>query len=105
MRFLKFLLLAPLAAVILLFAFANRESVTIYFDPVGGSGLKPVEAPEYVALLIAAALGVVAGGMMTWIGQGRHRRAARQAQAEAARLRHELQSARFATAPAIAGRA
>jgi uncharacterized integral membrane protein len=90
MRFLKFLVLTPLAAIILIFAFANREWVTIYFDPIGGHGLNPVQAPEYVALLIAAAVGVVAGSVATWIGQARHRHAARAAQAEAQRLRGEL---------------
>jgi hypothetical protein len=102
MRFLKFLVMAPLAAVLLIFAYANRETVTIYFDPIGGSGLKPVPAPEYVVLFIAAGLGVVAGGAATWIGQGKHRRAARAAEAEVARLRLELQAARFAAAPSLA---
>jgi hypothetical protein len=105
MRLLKFLVLAPLAALVLVFAFANRELVTIYFDPVGGHGLNPIEAPEYVVLLLAMALGVVAGGVATWIGQGKHRRAARAAQAEAARLRQELQSARFAATPSLARQA
>ncbi len=104
MRFLKYIFLALLAAVILVFAFANREMVTIYFDPIGGHGLDPVAAPEYLALLAALALGVVAGSVTTWIGQGRHRRAAREARAEAARLRQEL-SQRFAATPSLAGRA
>jgi uncharacterized integral membrane protein len=105
MRLLRYLILAPVAALILIFAFANREPVTIYFDPIGGHGLNPVQAPEYVALLLAMALGVVAGGAATWIGQGRRRRAARRAEAEAARLRQELQAARLAAAPALAKRA
>jgi uncharacterized integral membrane protein len=102
MRLLKYLILAPVAALILVFAFANRESVTIYFDPIGGHGLDPVRAPEFVALLLALAVGVVLGSVSTWIGQGRHRRAARRAEAEAARLRQELQAARFAATPSLA---
>ena len=102
MRLLKYLILAPAAALILVFAFANREPVTIYFDPIGGHGLDPVQAPEYAALLLVMALGVVAGSAATWIGQGPRRRAARQAEAEAARLRQELQAARLAAAPALA---
>ena len=101
MRFLKFLVLAPFAALILVFAFANREAVTIFFDPFGVTGLAPTTAPKFVVLLIAVAVGVVAGGMMTWIGQGKHRRAAREAQAEAARLRAELQAARLGAAPSL----
>ena len=102
MRFLRFLVMAPVAALILVFAFANRDWVTIYFDPFDVSGLKPLPAPQYAVILAAIAVGVVAGGAATWIGQGRYRRAAREAEAEAARLRGQLQSARFATAPSLA---
>jgi hypothetical protein len=99
MRVLKYLIAAPIAALILVFAFANREWVTIYFDPIGGSGLAPVPAPQYAVLLIAAALGVIAGSVTTWVGQGWRRRALREAEAEAARLRQELQSQRFTPPP------
>ena len=102
MRFFKFLLLTPVAAILLAFAFANREMVTIYFDPIGGYGVAPLPAPEYAVVFVAMALGVVAGGIAAWLGQGRHRRAAREAEAEVARLRHELQSARFSATPALA---
>jgi hypothetical protein len=102
MRVLKFLFLAPLAALILIFAYANREWVTINFDPIGGSGLTPLATPQYVALLVAMAFGVVVGGVSTWLGQSKHRRAAREARAEADRLRGELQTQRFAAAPSLA---
>ena len=95
MRLAKLLIVAPVAAVILTFAFANREWVTIYFDPIGGHGLEPVQVRQYVVMLVAAGLGVVAGSAATWIGQGWRRRAQREAEAEAARLRHELQTQRF----------
>ncbi len=93
MRFLKFLALTPVAALLVAFLFANREWVTIYFDPLGVSGLKPVQAPQFAALLAAMAVGVVIGHLSAWLGQARHRRAAREAKAEAARLRAELQRA------------
>jgi hypothetical protein len=97
MRLLKFLIVAPIAALLLIFAFANREWVTIKFDPIGGSGLEPIQAPEYAVLLIAAGLGVVAGSVATWLGQGWRRRALREAEAEAARLRQELANQRSPT--------
>ena len=101
MRLLKFIVIIPVAAILLSFAFANRESVTIYFDPLGGATLPPVEAPAYLVLLIAVALGVVAGSLATWIGQGKHRRRARQAEAEADRLRYDVQAARATPAPTL----
>jgi hypothetical protein len=102
MRLLRYIVIAPLAAFILMLAYANREWVTIYFDPTGGGAIKPLPAPQYAVLLIAMAFGVVIGGVSTWFGQAKHRRAAREARAEAARLRGELQAQRFAAAPALA---
>ena len=102
MRLLKFLILTPLAALILVFAFANREDVTIKFDPFGLTGFAPKQAPVFFVLLIAVAVGALAGGVTSWIGQGKYRRAAREAQAEAARLRSELHAAHLGAAPSLA---
>jgi len=100
MRLLKWIVILPVAAILVAFAFANREVVTIYLDPLGGGALPTLEAPQFLVLLIAGAVGVVAGSGATWLGQGRHRRRARMAEAEADRLRYEVQSARAALAPA-----
>jgi uncharacterized integral membrane protein len=87
---LKWIVLTPLVAVLLVFALVNRESVTVTLDPFGGSPpALSVTAPLFVVLGLAAMVGVVAGGIATWFAQGRHRRAARQARAEAERLRME----------------
>ena len=60
------------------------------FDPFGGnSPALAVTAPLFVVLGLAAMIGVVIGGIATWFGQARHRRAARQARAELERLRAE----------------
>ncbi|MBV8564699.1 MAG: LapA family protein, partial [Methylobacteriaceae bacterium] len=40
-------------------------------------------------LFAALMLGVLVGGIASWLSQGKHRRAARQYRAEAARLRAE----------------
>jgi hypothetical protein len=50
-------------------------------------------------LTVAVMIGVVAGGVATWFGQGKHRRAARMSRAEADNLRAEVQAARAALAP------
>ena len=107
MRLVRYVFLIPIGAALLAFGFANREWVTINFDPVGDT-IPPVAAPLYLALFAAAAAGVVCGGVATWMGQHRHRRAARAAEAEAARLRDELDAARAVRptlAPALARRA
>ena len=88
--FFKWLLLAPLALLILVFAVANRQSVNVVLDPAGlmSEGMT-VSAPLFVILFLALALGVVLGGAGSWIVQGKHRRAAREARAEAGALRDE----------------
>ena len=100
MRIINYLIVALITAICLAFAFANREVVTINFDPLGGAQLPPVSAPQYLVLLIAVAVGVIAGSVVTWFRQGKHRRQAREAVREAERLRSELRAARAATAVA-----
>jgi hypothetical protein len=100
MRLLKWIVILPVAAILVAFAFANRDVVTIYLDPLGGGILPTLEAPQFVVLLVAAAIGVIAGSAATWLGQSPHRRRARLAEAEAERLRYEVQSGRAALTPA-----
>jgi uncharacterized integral membrane protein len=97
--FLTWLALAPVAVVLLVFAVVNRRPVPIIFDPFGDptSGLS-VAAPLFVELFVAAFVGVVLGGVATWFGQGRYRRAAREARAETARLRAENERLRIPVA-------
>ena len=89
---LKWIVLAPLAAALLVFALVNRQDVTVAFDPFGGnSPALAVTLPLFVVLGLAAMIGVVIGGVATWFGQARHRRAARQARVELERLKAENQ--------------
>jgi len=99
--FLKWLLLAPIAVVIVTFAIVNRHSVPVSFDPFGSDlpGLR-FEVPLFVVMFACAMLGVVAGSMATWIRQARHRRALRDTRSDLAHLREEAERARhFAALP------
>lgn len=95
-RYLRLLVVAVVALILVLFAFANRQWVTVSFDPLSAPDRAAfaVEAPLFAVAIVAAMLGVVAGAAATWISQGRHRRAARQSRAEADRLRTEAQTLR-----------
>jgi hypothetical protein len=88
--FAKILLIAPIAAAIIVFSVANRASVTVSFDPLArdGSGLS-YAVPLYLLVLAAIGLGVLAGGLAAWLGQGRHRKAERSWRREAQGLRVE----------------
>jgi len=95
-RFLRFFVVALLAILLLAFAFANRRFVTVSFDPFSSTEapLVATEAPLFVVLIVATMIGVVAGSAVTWIAQGKHRRAARQNRAEAERWRAEAEAAK-----------
>ncbi len=107
LRLLKYLIIIPLAVIFLAFAYANRHFVAVSFDPLDDAGAGPyaLQGPLFVVILGAVAIGVIAGSVATWFGQGRNRRAARENRAEAERLRADLQAARAATPLALAKRA
>lgn len=102
--FLKWLILAPVALVFLAFAIANREPVRVVFDPLPGEYPDfQITAPLFLILILAIALGVLAGSFATWLAQSRHRRAARHARADVDRLRAEADGLRAQLAPRNAG--
>ncbi len=88
---LKLLVLAPVAFALLAFALANRQTVMLFIDPMnGGDPASPhVPAPLFVIVIISIMIGVVFGGFSSWLRQGRHRKAAREARAKADDLRAE----------------
>jgi len=93
-RFLKALILLPVAIVVVLLAVANRTPVTFSFDPTRSAPDLAVTLPFYAFLFMAAALGVVIGGAASWLAQRKHRRARRHHRREADRLRAETERLR-----------
>jgi uncharacterized integral membrane protein len=88
LRYLKFLILAPVAVAIVTLAVINRGPATLaYLPPQLGSAT--ITLPMFVVLFLALMLGVVIGGGAAWFAQGRHRRAERQYRREAERLKSE----------------
>jgi uncharacterized integral membrane protein len=94
----KFVILTPIAVLLLVFAFANRQVVSISFDPFVSDDIPAfaITAPLFLILLLTLIVGAVVGGAAVWLSQGRFRRAARQSRAEVDRLR-----ARAANLPAV----
>ena len=89
------IVLAPLAAVIVAFAVANRQTVTVSFDPF--SSASPAYAatlPLFAVILAALILGVIVGGVAAWLRQGKWRRRARQLDGEVRALHEELDGIR-----------
>lgn len=100
-RFIRFLIVAVIAIVLVAFCFANRQLVTVSFDPFStpDNAAFALPVPLFAVVIAVAMLGVVAGASATWLAQGRHRRAARQNRREAAKWRSEAQALKAALPP------
>jgi len=90
-RILKWLLIAPFLLAGLLFAIANRQLVTVSFDPFAGGDIAAIQVtmPLFFLMFMATVFGVCLGGFVTWLAQGRNRRAARLAKSEAEKWHSE----------------
>jgi len=90
-------ILIPLAVVIVAFAVANRQIVTVSLDPFSAEHpASSLSLPLFALVIGLLILGVVIGGVATWLGHGRWRRAARRFEREVQALRGELASLRHA---------
>lgn len=89
LRLAKFVVGALVALVLLIFAFANRQFISVSFDPfaAGDAPAFAIAAPLFLVLMATLIIGVMIGGAAVWLSQGRFRRAARQSRAEVERLR------------------
>ena len=99
------LILVPLAVIIIAFAIANRQIVTVSLDPF--SAERPAAAvtlPLFALIIVILILGVLVGGVAAWLRQSKWRRTARRLEREARELRAELSLLRRAMeqAPAAA---
>jgi uncharacterized integral membrane protein len=102
--FAKAVILVPLALLAIAFAVGNHGSVSISFDPFSETPGYTVDVPLFVVVFIALILGVLAGGFATWLGQGRHRRAARMHRRDVERLRSDIDRMRESSSSTAAPR-
>lgn len=107
-RFLWIFLLLPAGVLLVALAVANSQAVSVVLDPFSpGAPVLAFEMPLFLLLFGTLILGLVIGGIVTWFGQRRWRRAAKRRGAEAEGLRREReQLARqleLARQPKIAG--
>jgi uncharacterized integral membrane protein len=85
------LILVPLGIVIIAFAVANRQSVTLSFDPFSASApAAALTLPLFVIVMVTLIVGVIVGGLAVRLGHGKWRRLARRLEREAGELRAKL---------------
>jgi uncharacterized integral membrane protein len=101
----RILVIAPFALLLLAFSLANRQSITVFTEPfnVADGAWPTFNVPLYLVVLGAMMIGVVIGGSSTWLRQGRHRKAAREASRKSAALIAENEALRSQSAPASSG--
>jgi uncharacterized integral membrane protein len=86
LRYLKLLLILPVAVVLIGLAVINRGPATLFYLPPQ-FGSASISLPMFAALFLALMVGVLIGGTAAWLAQGRHRRAERRYRREAERLK------------------
>jgi Na+/H+-translocating membrane pyrophosphatase len=91
-RFLKLLFLILLALPAIALLVANRHDVIIYLDPFAGPAAEGTQITVrlFIVIGVAIILGVIFGGVVTYLEQGKYRRAARRARTEVVSLRAEV---------------
>ncbi len=89
MKLLLWLLLLPLTLIFMAFAIANRHGVTLSLDPTPFS----IQAPLYGFIFAGIFVGLVAGGLISWLRAGGCRRQLRQEKRNIRRLESELREA------------
>jgi uncharacterized integral membrane protein len=88
-------ILIPLAVVIIAFAVANRQIVTVSLDPFSSEHpASSVTLPLFALILVLLIAGVVIGGVAAWLRQAQWRRTARRLEREVEQLRGEVASLR-----------
>lgn len=93
---LRIIVFVPLALIILFFSMANRSPVKVGLDPFAANDASApsFEAPMFLVVLTSMAIGVLAGGISSWLGHLSVRRAAKIARAEAKKTRLEIERLR-----------
>jgi uncharacterized integral membrane protein len=89
-RVLALLIGFPVGIILVAIAISNRQSVDLILDPFRPeSPALAITLPFYIYLLAALVVGVILGGVATWMGQSRWRQTARSQGRRAARWQAE----------------
>jgi uncharacterized integral membrane protein len=94
-KFVAAVILIPLAVVIIAFAVANRQIVTVSLDPFSSQHpATSLNVPLFVLVIGLLIAGVLIGGVASWLRHGHLRRTARHFERDIRELRSELASLR-----------
>src|SRR5687767_6423127 len=81
---LKWAILLPLLIIIVLFAVANAQTITVHLNPFDAEDpVLRVDLPLYQLAFLFFVLGSLAGAVVAWSGQRKYRRRARERREQA----------------------
>ena len=93
-KFLNLFLVVPIAIILILLSVANRHSVTLNLDPLNAEiPAFSISLPFFAFLFSALIIGALIGSCLTWVSQGKHRKALREQSHETNRLRQKHEKA------------
>jgi uncharacterized integral membrane protein len=105
-RIVWLLIAFPAAVFLITLAIANRHSVRLVLDPFRPEQpVLSVLLPFYAYLFGALLIGVLVGGLSTWMSQGHWRRSSRRNSGDAKRWRAEAERLTRERDAEVAGRA
>ena len=91
-------ILVPLAVVIIAFAVANRQIVTVSLDPFSAEHpAASLTLPLFALVIVLLVIGVLIGGIAAWLRQSKWRRTARRLERESADLHIEIEALKRST--------
>jgi lipopolysaccharide assembly protein A len=85
-RFIYWSITALVALLVVVFAVSNRAMVTLALFPLPAA----LDAPLYLVVIAAVALGFLVGALVAWLGAGKHRRDARLLRQRIERLQRDV---------------
>ncbi len=90
-KLVTLLVLVPLALLIVMFAVANRQVITVTFDPFDSANPAfALTMPLFMLIFVLVGAGVLIGGTAAWLRQHKWRARARRAESENRLLRERL---------------
>jgi len=105
-RIAGWVVLVPLCGLLIVFALANRQLVVLNFNPfapVNQLAAPGFGVPLFLVIYVVLLIGVMLGGVATWLAQGQHRQRERHWRREAQALGAELETLRKTQRPPSGG--
>lgn len=94
-RLVVVILVLPATILAVLLAIANREPALLTLDPFGAPDpALAIRVPLFLLIFLTLIIGVILGGLASWLRQGRHRGQARRLRADLARREREIEDLR-----------